>query len=527
MANPRTIVLTILDGFGMSSQTDGNAIRSANTPTINRLWSEFPVGPLEASGIAVGVMWGEPGNSEVGHLGIGAGMVVYQNLPRIQLAIEDKSFFNNLEFIKACKRVQANGGTLHLLGLCSSGGVHAHIEHLEHLLALCQQQGVDRVAIHMITDGRDTAPQKALEFVAQIRAAIKQYGRGKIATVAGRYYSMDRNTNWDRVQKAYEAMTEAKGSTATTAEDAVQQSYTKQIFDEEIVPTVIVDGRTPVATINDGDALIFFNYREDRARQLTQAFVVKGFSGFTRAKIYTDLLMVTMIEYEKDLPVCVAFPPQPVTEPLGKVIADQGLAQLRIAETEKYAHVTYFFNGGGEKEYANETRVLVPSKKVESYATVPEMSAREITERLVAEIVSRKYALIVTNFANADMVGHTGDFNATVKGVEVVDQCLAKIVSAVEQIDGVLVITADHGNAEQKKDPSSGQPSKEHTANPVPLCIVDQQRRRQKSSEEITMLLDNPTPIGILADVAPTILELMGLPKPPEMTGKSLLSYMV
>ncbi len=525
MATPRLVVLAILDGFGMSPQLDGNAIRSAQTPTITKLFEQYPVGPLEASGIAVGVMWGEPGNSEVGHLGIGAGMVVYQNLPRIQLAIEDKSFFINPEFIQACERVKSNKSALHLVGLASSGGVHAHIEHLEHLLTICQQQSVKNVVIHMITDGRDTAAQKALEYIAQVRAAIKRTGVGRIATVAGRFYSMDRNTNWDRIQKAYEAMTEGKGLTADSAEKAVEQSYAAQKFDEEIIPTVIVEGGQPVALINEGDVLIFFNYREDRARQLTQAFVVKEFTGFERSKQYTDLLMVTMIEYEKGLPVRIAFPPQPIAEPLGKVIADQGLAQLRIAETEKYAHVTYFFNGGAEMEYPKETRVMIPSKKVESYASVPEMSAREITERLVKEIALQQYSLIVINFANADMVGHTGDFTATIKAVEILDQCLGQIVQALQAVNGILVITADHGNAEQKKDPSTGQPSKEHTANPVPLCIVDSARVRQKSPEEMEMLFSNPTPIGVLADVAPTILELMELSQPPEMTGKSLLGY--
>ncbi len=525
MAN-NPIVLVVLDGFGLSSQMEGNAIRAAQTPHINSILKEYPWGPLEAAGMNVGVMWGEPGNSEVGHLGIGAGQVVYQSLPRIALSIEDKSFFQNAEFLAAIEHARSHTGALHLVGLTSSGGVHAHIEHLERLLELCHQQKFTNVVIHMITDGRDTPAQKALEFVDQIDRAITQYGCGRIATVTGRFYSMDRNTNWDRIQKGYDAMTQGRGECAASAKEAISQSYAKNIFDEEIIPTVITIDGSPVAVINDGDAVIFFNYREDRARQLTQAFVKPGFDGFTLGKTYAELYFVTMVEYEKGLPAHVAYPPQFVSMPLGKVIAHSGLKQLRLAETEKYAHVTYFFDGGNEEEYPGVTRVMIPSKKVDSYAKVPEMSAREITERLVKELTDGDYTFIIVNFANADMVGHTGDFDATVKAVEVIDECLGIVQETVLAKSGVMLITADHGNAEQKIDPTTGKSSKEHTANPVPFILIDASRKRQKPDEEVEAMLSNPTPIGLLADVAPTIIEMMGLEKPPEMTGNSLLQFL-
>lgn len=525
MAN-KLVVLVVLDGFGLSPQIEGNAIRAAQTPNLNTIFSSYPWGPLEAAGMSVGVMWGEPGNSEVGHLGIGAGQVVYQSLPRIALSIEDKSFFQNSEFLGAIAYGKKNNGTLHLVGLTSSGGVHAHIEHLERLLELCHQQNFNNVAIHMITDGRDTPAQKALEFVEQIERAIQQYSCGHIATVSGRFYAMDRNTNWDRIQKSYEAMTEGTGETATSAEEAIERSYAQNVFDEEIIPTVITNEGAPTAVINEGDAVIFFNYREDRARQLTQAFVQPEFKGFSRTKQYSQLYFVTMIEYEKGLPVHVAFPPQLVNMPLGKVISQKGLKQLRIAETEKYAHVTYFFDGGNEDEFPGTKRVMIPSKKVDSYAKVPEMSACEITQRLQKEITAGEYNFILVNYANADMVGHTGDFEATVKAVAVIDECIGALHQAVAAVGGVMMITADHGNAEQKIDPTSGKASKEHTANPVPFVLIDESRKREKTPEEVEVLLSNPTPIGLLADVAPTIIEVMELEKPSEMTGNSLLSFM-
>jgi len=473
------------------------------------------------------VMWGEMGNSEVGHLGLGAGQVVYQSLPRIAMSIEDGSFFKNEQFLKAIEQAKQNNGAIQLVGLASSGGVHGHIEHLEKLLELCAQQKCTRVFVHMITDGRDTAPQKALEFVNIVEKKCSELGVGEIATVGGRYWGMDRNNNWNRIQKHYEAMTEGKGQTATSAKEAVEQSYATGKYDEEIVPTVILKEGKPATVIQDGDAVFFFNYREDRMRQLAQAFAPIDVKGFVRGVQYTHLEIVTMIEYEKGLPVAVAFPPQHITTPLGKVISNSEMQQLRLAETEKYAHVTYFFNGGQEEPFPGEEHALISSKKVESYAAVPEMSAREITARFITEYQGAKYGFILVNFANSDMVGHTGDFEATVKAVTVVDECIGKIVEVVRGNNGILAITADHGNAEQKIDPTSGAPAKEHTANPVPFIIMDEARRREKTPEELEGMLANPTPIGILADVAPTLLALMEIPAPQEMTGKSLLEYMI
>lgn len=523
----RPLVLVVMDGFGLSPQIEGNAIRAAQTPNLTSLMLNYPFGALEAAGMSVGVMWGEMGNSEVGHLGLGAGQVVYQSLPRIAMSIEDGSFFKNEQFLKAIDQAKQNNGAIHLVGLASSGGVHGHIEHLEKLLELCAGQKCSRVFVHMITDGRDTAAQKAMEFVDIIQKKCSELGVGEIATVGGRYWGMDRNNNWDRIQAHYEAMTEGKGQTASSAKEAINQSYAKGKFDEEIVPTVILKDQNPTAVIQDGDAIFFFNYREDRSRQLAEAFAPIDFKGFGRRVQYTHLEIVTMIEYEKGLPVAVAFPPQHITTPLGKVIAQSGMKQLRLAETEKYAHVTYFFNGGQEEPFPGEEHALIPSKKVESYATVPEMSAREITQRFLTEYESGKYGLILVNFANSDMVGHTGDFDATVKAVAVVDECIGKIADVVRGNNGILAITADHGNAEQKIDPTSGAPAKEHTANPVPFIIMDEARKREKAPEELEALLANPTPIGILADVAPTLLALMEIPQPEEMTGKSLLEYMV
>ncbi len=522
----RPLVLIVLDGFGLSPQMEGNAVRTAQTPNITSLMTNYPFGPLEAAGMSVGVMWGEMGNSEVGHLGIGAGQVVYQSLPRIAMSIEDGSFFKNEQFLKAIEQAKQQNTAIHLVGLASSGGVHAHIEHLEKLLELCAGQQCTRVYIHMITDGRDSAPQKALEFLEIIKKKCSEVGFGEVATVGGRYWGMDRNNNWDRIEKHYAAMTEGKGAQAPSAKEAVEQSYAAGKFDEEIVPTVIMKEGKPTAVIQDGDVVFFFNYREDRSRQLVEAFAQLDFKGFARATHYSHLAIVTMIEYEKGLPVAVAFSPQHITTPLGKVVADSGMKQLRLAETEKYAHVTYFFNGGQEDPFPGEEHALIASKKVESYATVPEMSAREITERFVTEYQSGKYGFILMNFANPDMVGHTGDFAATVAGIQVVDECLGKIIEIMKSNNGILAITADHGNAEQKIDPTSGSAAKEHTANPVPFIIMDEARRREKPAEELEALLANPTPIGILADVAPTLLALLEIPQPSEMTGKSLLEYM-
>ncbi len=518
------LVLIVIDGFGISSQDKGNAIKKAKKPTFDMLFQNYPWGLLNASSMDVGVDFGEPGNSEVGHLGIGAGTVVYQNLPRIKMAIEDKSFSKNKALLGAIAHAKKNKGRVHIVGLCSAGGVHAHIEHLESLLDMCKAEKCTNVAIHMITDGRDTPAKVAEQYLTQTEKKLKQLGGGCIATVGGRFFGMDRDNNWSRIEKMYTAMAEGKGPTAPDAKTVITKGYKDGKNDENLDPTVIVDkDGAPLAAINDGDAVIFFNYREDRARQLTKAFVDKKFDGFKRAKSYKNLKFVTFVEYEKGLDADVAFPPQLIEEPLGKIIASAGKKQLRIAETEKYAHVTYFFNGGAEEEFPGEERVLIPSKKVESYADKPEMSAKEITDRVLKEIDRDRYAFILMNFANPDMVGHTGEEKPTITAVQVVDECLGKIIEKVLSKEGVVVITADHGNAEQKVDPLSGKNSKEHTSNPVPLIVVDASRKREKAREEVEALLSAPQAIGILADVAPTICELMGLKPAKAMTGRSLL----
>ncbi len=518
------LVLIVIDGFGVSPQDKGNAVKKAKTPVFDLLYRTYPWGLLNAASMDVGVDWGEPGNSEVGHLGIGAGTVVYQNLPRIKMTIEDKSFFKNKAILGGIAAAKKSKGRLHLVGLCSAGGVHAHIEHLESLLDICKKEGFSNVAIHMITDGRDTPAKVAEQYLSQLEKKLKQLGGAVIATVGGRFFAMDRDNNWNRIERMYSAMSEGKGPTAMSAKDVILKGYKDGKNDENLEPTVIVDkDGKPVATVEDGDAVIFFNYREDRARQLTKVFVDKKFDGFKRGKTYKNLTFVTFVEYEKGLDAQVAFPPQRIEEPLGKIIAKTGAKQLRIAETEKYAHVTYFFNGGVEEEFPGEERALIPSKKVENYADKPDMSAKEITERVLKEIDRDRYAFILVNYANPDMVGHTGEMNPTVKGVECVDECIGRVIDNVKGKGGVVVITADHGNAEQKVDPISGKNSKEHTSNPVPLLVVDESRKKQKTQEEVSALLISPQPIGILADVAPTICELLGLKPSKAMTGRSLL----
>lgn len=520
------VVLVILDGWGVAAPSRGNAIEIAATPVMDAFVTSYPAVTLQASGEAVGLPWGEVGNSEVGHLNIGAGKIIFQNLPRITRSIADGSFFANEAFLETIRRVRQRSGRLHLLGLCSSGGVHSSIEHLYALLELCAQQGLKGVAVHAILDGRDTPHDSGLTFLDELTARLQRSGVGQIASVSGRFYALDRDNHWDRTARAFRAMVFGEGERrGPDALALVRAAYAERTYDEELPPAVVTgpDGQ-PIATVRDGDGVIFFNFRNDRPRQLTKAFVLPGFEKFDRGPYLKDLTFVTMTEYEQQLPVTIAFPPEFVRQPLAKVFADAGCHQLHIAETEKYAHVTYFLNGGIETPFPNEERVLIPSPPVSTYDQKPEMSARGITERVVRELGTGHYGFFAVNFANADMVGHTGNIPATITAVERVDHALGEIAEAVHAVNGLLIITADHGNAEEKIDVQRGFLSKEHTANPVPFIVIADTLDPTRVARYRSRIADlsGVTPVGVLADVAPTLLALAGLPAPPEMTGQNL-----
>ncbi|MFA6593965.1 MAG: 2,3-bisphosphoglycerate-independent phosphoglycerate mutase [Candidatus Buchananbacteria bacterium] len=522
---PKPVVLMILDGWGAAPPSRSNAITLAKTPGVTGLIKTYPAMTLQASGEAVGLSWGEIGNSEVGHLNLGSGKLVYQNLPRINKSIADGSFFENEKFIDALKHAKKNKGKVHLLGLISSGGVHSYIDHLFALLELCQKEKFREVYIHGILDGRDMPYNSGIDFVDKIKSKTEELGVGRIATLSGRFYAMDRDNHWERVVLAYNAM--VKGGAAEKFSDpgeAVRASYGKKIYDEEFVPVVIEDDGQPVAVITPGDAVIFFNFRADRAREISKAFVLPGFEKFERQYL-KNLYFVAMTEYEKDVPMEIAFPPETIEKPLAKVIADAGLTQLHIAETEKYAHVTFFFNGGAEQEFSGEDRILVPSPRVASYAEKPEMSAKEVAQKTIDAIMSDKYDFIVLNFANCDMVGHTGDLKATIKAVETVDSCVKKITEVILAKGGVALITADHGNAEELVNLQSGDIDKEHSTYPVPLVIIGKEWEGKNAGfpEVPGGDLSLVQPAGLLSDVAPTIIGIMGLKQPTEMTGKPLI----
>ncbi|NPV27236.1 MAG: 2,3-bisphosphoglycerate-independent phosphoglycerate mutase [Firmicutes bacterium] len=502
----------ILDGWGESSSHQGNAITLAQIPNYHRLKQEYPYTTLEASGEAVGLPGGQMGNSEVGHLNIGAGRVVYQELTRIDRAIKSGEFFANPVLIAAMDQVAQKKTALHLMGLLSDGGVHSHIEHLFALLKMAKERGLTRVWVHTFLDGRDVPPANAQEYIDALEARMRTLGVGAIATVMGRFYAMDRDKRWERVEKAYDAMVRGQGvHQATFAQVAVQQSYERRVTDEFVEPTVIVDEQgKPRATVQDGDAIIFFNFRADRAREITRAFVDRDFDGFKRQK-WPRTHYVCMTQYDVQIQAPVAFPPQNLENTLGEVLAKHGLKQLRIAETEKYAHVTFFFNGGVEEPNPGEDRILIPSPKVATYNLKPEMSALEVTERVIREIEADRYDVIILNYANPDMVGHTGILDAAVQAITVVDQCLGQVVEAVLARGGKVMITADHGNVEEMIDPKTGQPHTAHTLGRVPFILVDPERRQVKLRS------------GALEDIAPTILQLLGIPKPAEMTGESLI----
>ena len=517
-------MLMVIDGFGIAPDAEGNAVTRANMPAFKRVIETYPAMTVRASGEAVGLSWGQMGNSEVGHLTIGAGRIFFQSLPRINMAIEDGTFFENPAFLHAIEHARQTGGTLHFMGLCSPGGVHAHLDHLYAFLDLCKRKQFERVAIHAFLDGRDTIFNSAAGFIGELEQKIAEFKVGAIATLGGRYYAMDRDNRWDRVQKAYDAMVKGEGPRAANANEAIQKSYAAGVFDEELVPVVLERDGQPVATIKNGDSLIFFNFRPDRAREITKALSLPEFDKFPRVEI-KDFLMVTMMEYEKDLPVEVAFPPQAIETSLAKVVSDAGLRQLHIAETEKYAHVTFFMNGMREEEYPGEDRVIIPSPRVSTYDKAPEMATPLIADRVVKEISGGQYDLILLNLANPDMVAHTGSVEATVKAHESVDKALGKIVDAALAVGGVVLVTADHGNSEEVVNLTTGAVDKEHSTNPVPFLIIGKQFEglRAPSGDVIGGDLSLTPPVGMLADVAPTILKIMELPQPEIMIGRALI----
>lgn len=507
MDKQQPVVLMILDGWGISKQTEGNAIAQSSTPNMDKLLSQYAHSQLLCSGEAVGLPDGQQGNSEVGHLNLGAGRVVYQELTRINKAVREHTLQENVAFQQVMDGCIASGKPLHLMGLVSPGGVHSHSDHLYGLLELARDKNVPQVYVHCFLDGRDVGPSTGLGFVQELEDKLSELGVGKIATVSGRYYAMDRDNRWERVEKAYLAMTQGIGETAESAAKAVEQSYAKGETDEFVLPTVVQTNGQPTGMIGAGDGVIFFNFRGDRAREITKAFVNKEFDGFGRE--YLGVNYVAMTQYEEGLDVTVAFPPQDLHNTLGQVLAANNIKQFRVAETEKYAHVTFFFNGGVEDPNPMEDRLLVPSPKVATYDLQPEMSAIAVKENLVQTIQNGDYPFLLVNFANTDMVGHTGIPEATQKAVETVDACVGEVADAVLAAGGVLLITADHGNAEQMVDPVKGTPHTAHTANPVPFVVVSEKAYQAKD--------------GSLQDVAPTVLKLLGIEKPADMTGNSLI----
>jgi 2,3-bisphosphoglycerate-independent phosphoglycerate mutase len=512
MMQDKNVVLVVLDGWGISAHNDGNAIASAQAPVYKRLLADNPHTTLRASGEAVGLPDGQMGNSEVGHLNLGAGRVVYQDSTRISKAIREGEFFKNPVLLSAMEQVKKSGGSLHLMGLLSDGGVHSRMDHLYAMFDMVKSQGITKVYFHAFLDGRDTPPSSALGYISALEEHTSRIGIGAIATVSGRYYAMDRDKRWDRVKKAYEAMVLAEGMSQFSAAEAVKQSYENDKTDEFMLPTVILDKKSgkPIGTIQDGDGVIFCNFRSDRAREITQALTAAEFKGFSRTKTPKLASFVCLTTYDESYDLPVAFTPIRLTHILGEVLSAQGVRQLRIAETEKYAHVTFFFNGGEEVPFPLEDRILIPSPRdVATYDKKPEMSAREITDALVKNILSRQYGFILANFANPDMVGHTGVMSSAVKAVEVLDECLGRVMQAAQDTGAIVAITADHGNIEQMKDPENGHPFTAHSTNMVPFILVGEKVRLKEG--------------GLLADVAPTVLALKKIKKPEEMTGDTLI----
>jgi 2,3-bisphosphoglycerate-independent phosphoglycerate mutase len=514
VAKIKPVLLVVLDGWGIRAEREANAIAIAGTPNLDALARDYPSTALRTSGLSVGLPEGQMGNSEVGHTNLGAGRIVYQDLVRINRAVEDGSFFRNDALLLACHRARASGGALHLLGLVSDGGVHSHQEHLYACLDLARREGVARTFVHAFMDGRDTPPRAGLEHLRQLEARLRETGYGRLATVTGRFFAMDRDKRWDRVGRAFAALVHGEGRRARTGVEAMEASYGRGEGDEFVEPTAIVDGAgKPVGPVRDGDAILFFNFRADRAREITRAFTQEDFPEFDRRGAPRLSAFVCLTEYDKTFTLPVAFPPQSLSEIFPEIVSRAGLAQLRCAETEKYAHVTFFFNGGRELVYPGEDRILVPSPRdVKTYDQKPEMSAREVTDRLVEAIGTGKYGFVLVNYANPDMVGHTGVLEAAVKAVRVVDECLGRLWQAARARGMAMVVTADHGNCEMMVDPATGQPHTAHTLGPVPFLLADPDFRGAKLRAN-----------GMLADVAPTLLRVMGLPQPREMQGLGLV----
>ena len=507
----KPVVLMVLDGYGLNDRQEGNAIAMANTPVMDKLMKECPFVKGNASGMAVGLPDGQMGNSEVGHMNIGAGRIIYQDLTSITKAIEDGDFFKNEAMLEAIDNCKKNNSDLHLWGLLSDGGVHSHNTHVYGILELCKREGFDRVYVHPFLDGRDTPPASGKDYVAELVDKMKEIGVGKVASLSGRYYAMDRDNRWDRVEKAYASLVYGEGETAEDPVQAMADSYAKDVTDEFVLPTVITENGRPVSLVKPNDSVIFYNFRPDRARELTRAFCDDDFTGFERRNGRMPLTYVCFKDYDESIPnKLVAFKKQTIENTFGEYLAKMGKKQLRLAETEKYAHVTFFFNGGVEEPNQDEDRTLVKSPAVATYDLQPEMSAPEVGEKLDAAITSGQYDVIIINFANPDMVGHTGVIEAAVKAVERIDACVGSAVEAVKKVGGALFICADHGNAEKMIDYETGEPHTAHTTNPVPFILVNYGDVKLREG-------------GCLADIAPTLLEIMELPKPPEMTGKSLL----
>lgn len=506
--------LLILDGFGYRKEKEGNAIKTDGVANIKALWDSYPHTLLQASGMDVGLPAGQMGNSEVGHLNIGAGRIVYQEFTRISKSIDDGEFFQNPAFLGAVENCKKHDSALHLMGLCSDGGVHSHLTHLYALVKLAKDHGLTKVFVHCFMDGRDVPPSSGKGYVEQVDAKLKELGVGRIATVMGRYYAMDRDNRFERVEKAYAALTYGEGLTASSAAEAMQQSYDAGVTDEFVVPTVVLTDGKPTATIQAQDSVIFYNFRPDRAREISRAYIFEDFDGFERKNGFFPLYYVSMTQYDKTFEghLQIAFKPQSMHNTLGEYLAKMGKTQLRIAETEKYAHVTFFFNGGVEAPNEGEDRALIASPKVATYDLKPEMSAYEVTDEAVRRIESGKYDVMILNFANCDMVGHTGVMDAAVAAVHAVDSCVRMVVEAIQKTGGRCIITADHGNAEYMWDEKAQVPFTAHTTNPVPCILVDDSRKSVELREG-----------GRLCDLAPTLLEMMELPVPQEMTGKTLI----
>jgi len=506
--------LVIMDGFGLSSDKEGNAILAAKTPNFDRYWNEYPSTTIGAAGMDVGLPLGQMGNSEVGHLNIGAGRIVYQELTRISKAIEDGDFFENPVLLQAVRHAKAKGTSLHLFGLLSDGGVHSHNTHLYALLKMAKVEGLSRVFVHCFMDGRDTPPRSGKEYIEELEFKIKEIGVGSIATVMGRYYAMDRDNRWERVKKAYDALTLGKGDYARTAVEIMENSYNNGVNDEFVIPGVVQSNGQPTAIVGEGDSIIFFNFRPDRSRQITRAFIEPEFSDFIREKGYFPVHFVSLTQYDETFEnINIAYDPQSLSDTFGEYISVLGKNQLRIAETEKYAHVTFFFNGGVEIPNENEDRALIPSPKVATYDLKPSMSAYEVAEEAVKRVNSGKYDVMILNFANCDMVGHSGIMEAAVKAVETVDTCVGKVVEAILKYGGRAILTADHGNAEMMISEDKKSPHTAHTTNPVPFILVDDNLKNITLREG-----------GRLCDIAPTMLALMNIPKPALMTGISIIS---